>query len=390
MKIGLTYDLRAEYLAAGYSEEETAEFDRAETIDALEAALRELGHETDRVGNARQLIERLAGGGRWDLVFNICEGLRGLAREAQVPAILDVYGIAYTFSDPLVMTLSLHKGLTKTVLRDAGVPTPRFALVEGSGFRGPESGVRSQESGVTGQPDAVPPDSCLLPPASCLLSPDSWTPDSCPLDFPLFIKPVAEGTGKGVDPSSIVHDLPALRRGCQRLIEKFHQPVLVEEYLPGREFTVGLIGGGERAAVLGTMEIVLRATAEPNVYSYTNKELSEERVDYPPVSGKTDPTVREAEAIALHAWRALGGRDAGRIDLRCDAAGRPQFIEANPLAGLHPWHSDLPMLCTAVGIPYVELIRRIVASAAERVTAPRQSAKGDSAKGAGHARAGRS
>jgi D-alanine-D-alanine ligase len=351
MLIGLTYDLRAEYLAAGYSEEETAEFDRAETIDAIESALRELGHEADRIGNARQLIERLAAGARWELVFNICEGLHGIGREAQVPAILDVYDIAYTFSDPLVMALSLHKGLTKTVLREAGVPTPRFMVVEGSGARSQASGGRSQESGVRGQGD------------------DAISPDPCPLNFPLFIKPVAEGTGKGVDPSSIVHDLAALRGGCWRLIEKFKQPVLVEEYLPGREFTVGLIGTGPRAAVLGTMEIVLRGTAEPNVYSYANKELSEERVDYPLVSAKTDATVREAETIALQAWRALGGRDAGRIDLRCDAAGRPQFIEVNPLAGLHPAHSDLPMLCTALGVPYVELIRRIVESAAGRLQA---------------------
>jgi D-alanine-D-alanine ligase len=203
------------------------------------------------------------------------------------------------------------------------------------------------------------------------------------LGFPLFIKPVAEGTGKGVDLHSIVHDWQGLDSGCQRLWKAFRQPVLVEEFLPGREFTVGILGTGERAEVLGTLEIVLRQSAEPNVYSYTNKEQSEERVDYPLVSGTTDATVGEAEAIALDAWRALGGRDAGRIDLRCDAAGRPQFIEVNPLAGLHPWHSDLPMLCTAVGMPYVELIRRIVQSAAERVARPKHRGKG-----AGHARAG--
>jgi D-alanine-D-alanine ligase len=351
MRVGLTYDLRSQYLAAGYSEEETAEFDREETIDALESALREAGHETDRIGNARQLIERLAAGDRWDLVFNICEGLHGIGREAQVPAILDVYGIAYTFSDPLVMALSLHKGLTKAVLREAGVPTPRFVV---------------------------------LNPEPCALNPDPF-----PLAFPLFIKPVAEGTGKGVDAASIVHDLPALRSGCERLLRTFPQGVLVEEFLPGREFTVGMIGTAEQAEVLGTLEIVLRDTAEPNVYSYANKELSEERVDYPLVSAATDPTVRDAEEIALRAWKALGGRDAGRIDLRCDAAGRPQFIEVNPLAGLHPWHSDLPMLCTAVGIPYAELIRRIVESAAARLAAPRRVAKRDRTEGAGHARAGR-
>src|SRR6476659_8062469 len=130
MRIGLTYDLRQEYLTAGFSADETAEFDRADTIEYIETALRQLGHTTDRSGHARQLVARLTAGDDWDLVFNIAEGLAGIAREAQVPAILDVYGIAYTFSDPLVMALTLHKGLTKTVVSAAGVPTPMFAVVE--------------------------------------------------------------------------------------------------------------------------------------------------------------------------------------------------------------------------------------------------------------------
>ena len=137
--------------------------------------------------------------------------------------------------------------------------------------------------------------------------------------------------------------------------------------MPGRELTVGIIGTGEAAEVLGTLEIVLRAQAEQGVYSYTNKENSEELVDYPLVDARRDATVAEAERVALAAWRALDCRDGGRVDLRCDADGRPQFLEVNPLAGLHPSHSDLPMLCTALGIPYVELIRRIVDSARVRI-----------------------
>src|SRR5438105_959798 len=129
MIIGLTFDLRADYLAAGFGEEETAEFDRPDTITSLENALRELGHEPVRIGHARQLVHQLAAGHRWDLVFNIAEGLRGSAREAQIPAILEVYEIPYTFADPLVMSLSLHKGMTKSVVRDAGVPTADFHVV---------------------------------------------------------------------------------------------------------------------------------------------------------------------------------------------------------------------------------------------------------------------
>src|SRR4029079_5337092 len=115
---------------AGFGEDETAEFDRADTVEQIEKALRQLGHETERIGHARQLVARLADGADWDLVFNFAEGLAGIAREAQVPAILDVYGIAYTFSDPLVMALTLHKGLTKTVARAGAVMTPDFAVVE--------------------------------------------------------------------------------------------------------------------------------------------------------------------------------------------------------------------------------------------------------------------
>ena len=126
MKIGLTYDLRQDYLDLGYGEEETAEFDRIGTIEAIENTLHEIGHKTDRIGNIWSLTKRLAAGDRWDLVFNIAEGLHGFARESQVPALLDAYDIPYTFSDPLVLALTLHKGLTKRVLRDLGIPTPDF------------------------------------------------------------------------------------------------------------------------------------------------------------------------------------------------------------------------------------------------------------------------
>jgi D-alanine-D-alanine ligase len=326
MRIGLTYDLRAEYLAAGYGEEETAEFDRPDTIEAIEQALVALGHRPDRIGHARQLVERLARGDRWDLVFNIAEGLHGIGREAQVPAILDLYQIAYTFSDPLVMALSLHKGMTKMVLRAAGIPTPDFAVVE-----------RARDL------------------------------DRVHLPFPVFAKPVAEGTGKGIGPVSKMADPAGLRELSATLLERYRQPVLVESFLPGRELTVGIWGTGPDASVLGTLEIILNPGAEPEVYSYVNKEQCEELVEYRLVSAAADEEVRRAEAIALEAWRVLGCRDAGRVDLRSDAQGRPHFLEINPLAGLHPFHSDLPMLCTALGIPYVKLIERIVESAAGRV-----------------------
>ncbi len=329
MNVGLTYDLRAEYLAAGYGEEETAEFDRPDTIDAIEAAVQELGHTTERIGHVRQLVNRLAAGQRWDLVFNIAEGLHGYAREAQVPAVLDAYGIPYTFSDPLVMALTLHKGMTKHVLRDLGIRTTDFRLVES------EADIASVD-----------------------------------MPFPLFVKPVAEGTAKGITAQSRVTNRAELATQCRRIHALCRQPALVEPFLPGREFTVGITGTGSAAVAIGTLEVVLRSSAETFAYTYVNKEQSEERVDYPLVDG---PLAAEAEALSLATWRGLGCRDAGRVDLRADADGRLAVMELNPLPGMHPQHSDLPILCTAAGLPYVELIRRILDSAQPRVEQARKA-----------------
>ncbi|MCE5303082.1 MAG: D-alanine--D-alanine ligase [Planctomycetaceae bacterium] len=327
MNIGLTYDLRADYLAEGYSEEETAEFDRPDTIEAIEASLQELGYQTDRIGNAKRLVDRLARGDRWDLVFNVAEGLHGVTREAQVPSILDVYDIPYTFSDPLVLSLALYKDLTKTLVQQAGIATPQFALVRN--------------------------------PAEA---------DAVDLPFPLFAKPVAEGTSKGITAASKVADRASLRDVCSDLLKQFCQPVLVETFLAGREFTVGLTGTGEHAETLGTVEITLLPGAEAEIYSYVNKEQCEELVRYVLVHPNRDPLVEQVNAMALHAWRALGCRDGGRIDIRCDAQGQPHFLEVNPLPGMHPQHSDLPILCNYQGIPYVDLIDRIVRSASRRIS----------------------
>jgi D-alanine-D-alanine ligase len=326
MKIGLTYDLRSDYLAAGYDELETAEFDRDDTIDALETAIRGLGYTTDRIGNARRLIERLARGNGWDLVFNIAEGINGIGREAQVPAILDLYNIPYTFSDPLVMSLTLHKGMTKRVIRDAKIPTSDFCVVEK-------------------ECDAI---TVGFPP-------------------PFFIKPVAEGTGKGVSPQSILYNASDLVSACEAMVRAYRQPVLVERYLSGREFTAGIIGTGADARVLGTIEVILLDGAEKGVYSYVNKEKCEELVQYRTARSSEEPLVQKAEDIALDAWRVLGCRDAGRVDIRCDEAGQPYFLEVNPLAGLHPDHSDLPIICKGISLSYEVLIERILASAIKRI-----------------------
>jgi len=333
MLVGLTYDLREDYRAMGFCEEDVAEFDCEETIAAMEDALRGLGYETERIGSLPALMSALLAGKRWDLVFNIAEGLHGFGRESQIPCVLDWYGIPYTFSEPMTLAMGLHKGMTKQVVRAAGIPTPDFAVVED------------------------PADAALVD-----------------LPFPLFVKPVAEGTGLGIGSASRVTDLAALAEICARLMERFKQPVLVETFLPGRELTVGIVGTGKQARSLGAMEVVFGELADPSAYGYVNKQDWERRMEY---RLATDVQAQDAEWIALEAWRALGCRDGGRVDLRLDAAGVPNFLEVNPLAGLNPSYSDLPILCRLQGMPYQELMAAIVHSALERVETARTSPSRD-------------
>lgn len=320
MRVGITYDLREEYLAAGFSEEDAAEFDPESTVATIEAALRGFGFETDRIGNVIALARRLVSGDRWNFVFNIAEGVRGFGREAQVPALLDAFGIPYTFSDALVSALSLHKAMAKRVVRDAGLLTADFVLVEAI--------------------DAV---------------------RDIPLPFPLFAKPVAEGTSKGIGPASIVDNQAALRDVCAHLLARYAQPVLVERFLPGREFTVGIVGGGPSTACLGVMEVHYHDAAGPTVYSYEHKRTD----DLTFYSLPGDSASRAAGELALAAWRVLGARDAGRVDVRLDAEGRPHFVEANVLPGIS-LRSDLVICARHAGWSYDQLLGRIVGHTLER------------------------
>ena len=323
MIIGITYDLRKDYLSQGFGKEETAEFDRIETVNAIDDALRSLGFKTVRIGCMMNLLARLNAGERWDLVFNIAEGIYGAGRESQVPALLDAFHIPYTFSDPVVLGLSLNKGLTKRVVRDLGVPTPDFYVVENI------EDIKNVN-----------------------------------ISFPLFAKPIAEGTSKGINSFSFINDETTLEAVCSNLLERFVQPVIVEEFLPGREFTVGILGTGPSARTIGVLEVILLEKAEGNAYSYLNKSNYWGKVDYRLAD---DKEARLASEMALKVWRGLGCRDGGRMDFRCDAKGMPNFIEVNPLAGLDPELSDLIILARKKGIEYKELISLIVASALERV-----------------------
>lgn len=318
---GLTYDLKADYLAEGWSEEDAAEFDSIETVEALDAALAAIGHRVTRIGRIRDLTRRLAAGERWDYVFNICEGVGGPAREAHVPCLLEAFGIPAVLADPLTLALCLDKGWTKRIVRDAGLATAPFAVVE------------------------RPADVARVD-----------------LPYPLFVKPVSEGSSKGVGARSRVRDADGLRAACLHVLERFQQPALVETYLPGREFTVGILGTGDAAAPLAVCEVHLKQGPDAD-YGYDQKEQWDTLVEYRLAE---DAQALEAGALALACWRILRGRDGGRVDIRCDAAGRPHFLEVNPLAGLHPVRSDLPILARLTGLDYPALIGRIVRSFLDR------------------------
>ena len=321
MKIGLTYDLRSDYLNQGYSSEETAEFDKESTIEGIEQAIAHAGFKTERIGHVQSLMKALLENKRWDLVFNIAEGLYGEGRESLVPALLDAYKIPYVFSGPVTLGIALNKAFAKQVVRDSGVNTPAFHVV-------------SQLSDIT----------------------------DIRLEYPLFAKPISEGTGKGIDSASVINSKKELEIVCANRLKKFNQAVLVEEFLPGREFTVGVLGSGQEAYVPGAMEIIYKQKTD-NIYSYTTKENYLDLVEYVAVTGDL---LEECKEVSLNAWRALNCLDGGRVDVKIDRNGSISFIEVNPLAGLNPVISDLPILCQLNNISYQEIIDAILKSAIKR------------------------
>ena len=329
MKIGLTYDLQSDYLHRGYTREEIAEFDTEETITAIESALIKLGYQVDRIGGLEKLLAKLSSGKKPLLVFNLCEGSFGFSREAQVPAVLDAFQIPYVFSDAMVLAVTLHKALTKRIVKDLGGISPPFVVLENI------EDIKDVD-----------------------------------LPYPLFAKPVAEGSSKGINGCSTIYDFYSLKKVCSELLAKYRQPVLIEEFLPGSEFTAGIIGTGKNADVVGVMEVVFTNDEAQRTYSYASKFINNrEWIEYRKVEGELFNLIRKE---ALRVWRGLGGRDAGRIDFRMDKSGRLNFLEINPLAGMNPVYGDLPIICRLYEIPYERLIKRIMDSALERMSINRR------------------
>lgn len=329
MKIGIAFDLRSDFEArAGGPEDLLEEYDSPETVESIAAALRAAGHAVELLGGGRRFVERVLRDPP-ELVFNIAEGHGSRSREAHVPAVCEMLRIACTHSDPLTCALTLDKGLAKAVVAAAGVPTPRSAVVE-----------RAAELA------------------------------RLELAYPLIAKPLAEGSSIGVRRASRVQGAAELHALVSGLLADYGGAVLVEEFCPGAELTVGLLGNGERMRVLGVMEIAPRAgRAEDFVYSLEVKRDFEQLVDYRVPPALPARLVARAGELALAAARALGCRDVARVDLRIGADGEPQFLEVNPLPGLNPRTSDLVIFARLLGSSHAELVQAIAREALERVAA---------------------
>lgn len=322
MKVGFTYDAREHYLARGYSEEDVAEFDKMETVERIKAIVENEGMSIDDIGPAINLLSRLSDGDRWPLVFNLCEGLHSRSREAQAPAMLDMFRIPYTFSDPTILCLTHDKGLCKQFLRGVGCQTADFQVVT--------SLLEAEALEISG---------------------------------PSIVKPIAEGSSKGITEASYVENSTEARTAARGILDRYDQAVLVENYLGGREFTVGLLGSGSDAKVLGVMEIEVHDGSDSRLYSFKNKWEWEK---YVRLSRPTDAAGGAAASLGLKVWQALGGRDAGRVDIRLDMNGVPNALEVNAIPGLHPVYSDLTIIADMNGISYERLISGIFKSACAR------------------------
>jgi D-alanine-D-alanine ligase len=352
LHIGLTYNLKpagAELSVADNDQFE--EFDSVETIEALESAIRAAGHEPVRLGWGLEMLEALQHE-RVDGVFNIAEGVGGRGRESQVPAVLEMLEIPCTGSDALANSLTLDKALAKIFARSAGIATAPWFVTGVPSLTSTDKSVcatsilPNSRMSMQAKPNVA---QTLL----SVLSQDA-APAIANLTFPVFAKPAAEGSSMGITERSLCRDPHELDAAIERLSK--YGAILVEEFLPGDEFTVGIVGG----EVLGVMQVLPRGDDKDFVYSLDVKRDYLNRVDYRLVDA---PDVVE---VALQVWRAFELRDVARIDIRRDRNGVANFVEVNPLPGVHPINSDLVILARLAGISHPDLIGQIVDAAIKR------------------------
>lgn len=325
LRVGFTYNVKRVKPTVDASEDSEAEYDSPATLQAIREAIASWGHEVIDL-EANQELPSVLASTPVDIVFNIAEGFKGRNRESQVPAMLELLDIPYTGSDPATLSLALDKALAKRIVSQAGIHTPSFQLMH--------TGKERLNKDFTG--------------------------------FPLMVKPVAEGSSKGVVSKSVCNSEAELREVVREIVGKYQQPALIEEYIGGREFTVGLLGE-RRPRVLPPMEIVFLDKEEKTpVYSFQHKLDWNDRIRYD-APAKIEPALLEKlRAAARGSFMALGCRDVARIDFRMDDKGRIFFIECNPLPGLTPDWSDLVLCAKGAGMDYRTLIGEIMAPAIRR------------------------
>ena len=320
IRVGFTYNVKR-----SHDGDDEAEWDPPETIIAIANALARQGHIVVHL-EATPDLPRVLAEADVDLIFNIAEGVEGRNREAQVPALCELLGIPYTGSDSATLAIALDKALGKKVLLQHDILTPAFQLMESARER---------------------------------LSPD--------MKFPLIVKPNAEGSSKGINSTNVVDNEEDLRAAVKSIVETYRQPALVEEYIAGREFTVGLLGD-KRPRVLPPMEIKFKKSDNPRpVYDYSVKQEWEEHVYYECPAKLTDAEQKAMEKIARATFWALDCRDVARVDLRMAADGRIYVLEVNPLPGLTPGYSDLVLIAKAIGMDYDQLIAEIMTGGLRRM-----------------------
>ncbi|MCI0570541.1 MAG: ATP-grasp domain-containing protein [Myxococcaceae bacterium] len=338
LKVGFAYNVKRIKPTWDASEDSEAEYDAPSTLQAIREAIASWGHEVVDLEATSELPSVLATT-PVDVVFNIAEGFKGRNRESQVPAILELLDIPYTGSDPATLSIALDKALAKKVVRQAGILTPTFQLM------------------TTGKERLI----------------KEFT------SFPLIVKPVAEGSSKGVVSKSVCHSEQELREVVRELVQKYRQPALVEEYVAGREFTVGLLGE-RRPKVMPPMEIIFLDKGEKTpVYSFQHKLDWNDRIRYDAPAKVDTATLERLRSASRGAFMALGCRDVARIDFRMDERGRVYFIECNPLPGLTPGWSDLVLIGQGCGMDYRTLIGEILSGAIRRYKEREQRRNADAA-----------
>ncbi|MBI5573339.1 MAG: ATP-grasp domain-containing protein [Elusimicrobia bacterium] len=326
LKIGFTYDAKSDYkLLAGDSPDKYAEFDSEETLSQIENALKSSGHNVERIGNAHVLLQKIAQGERWDLVFNIAEGVQGRNRESQVPAILELFGITYSGSDALTMGITLDKAVAKILVKHAGVLTPEFLEIE-------------------------------------KLS--QLAEKNFKLKYPVIVKPSEEGTSKGISTESVCRSFDELKKITERLIEKYNQPALIEEFIKGSEFTVAVIEN-DPPFVLPPVAIAIKGNTKLGEDFYTHQRVENDEVKYICPAPMPHTLEKKLENLALSSYKALGIKDFGRLDIRVNEKGTPYFLECNPLPNLGTI-DVFPLVAKAIGITYDQIILRILNAALKR------------------------